>query len=95
MRLHQGRLYFQAVSSFVGNGPGRRNDYGHPGATFYEPTLLANVTQDMRIAQEETFGPVMCLIKWSNTEELLEQVNCKPSAHISDCLWTGKHCVHQ
>ena len=45
------------------------------GGCFVEPTIFADVTQDMRIAQEEIFGPVMSVLKWSNEEELYEQVN--------------------
>ncbi len=33
------------------------------------PTLLADVTQSMRVAQEEIFGPVVCLMKWSTEDE--------------------------
>lgn len=46
------------------------------GKGFYiEPTIFTNVTNDMRIAQEEIFGPVTCVLRYSNTNELIEQAN--------------------
>jgi len=33
--------------------------------TFFEPTVLAGVTPEMRIAREEVFGPVVALIEFS------------------------------
>lgn len=35
------------------------------------PTLLTDVTQDMRVAREEIFGPVVCLMKWSTEDEVI------------------------
>ncbi len=42
---------------------------------FVEPTLFDNVTKDMRIAQEEIFGPVVSLLRVKNFEEALEAAN--------------------
>ncbi|MDG5787224.1 aldehyde dehydrogenase family protein [Evansella sp. AB-P1] len=42
---------------------------------YVEPTVFENVKNSMSIAQEEIFGPVLCLIKVSNLEEGLEQAN--------------------
>ena len=42
---------------------------------FIEPTIFSGITQDMRIANEEIFGPVQSVIKWSDHETMLEQVN--------------------
>jgi acyl-CoA reductase-like NAD-dependent aldehyde dehydrogenase len=39
------------------------------------PTVLAEVTPEMRIAQEEIFGPIACLTKFSDEEEALEIAN--------------------
>jgi len=47
---------------------GKRNpDYPH--GNFYLPTVLVDVNNDMRIAQEEVFGPVMTVIKVRREEE--------------------------
>ncbi len=42
---------------------------------FINPTILTNVTQDMDIFTEETFGPVAPIIAFSSEEELLKVVN--------------------
>ncbi|MBN9474517.1 MAG: aldehyde dehydrogenase [Bordetella sp. SCN 67-23] len=42
---------------------------------FVEPTVFTGVTAGMRIANEEIFGPVLSVLKWSDEETLFEQVN--------------------
>ena len=42
---------------------------------FIEPTILGNVTNDMRVAREEIFGPVMSCIKFSDEEEAIAIAN--------------------
>ena len=45
------------------------------GGTFYEPTILADVTSDMRVAQEEIFGPVAPLFRFETEEEAIALAN--------------------
>jgi succinate-semialdehyde dehydrogenase/glutarate-semialdehyde dehydrogenase len=45
------------------------------GGTFYEPTVLANVTPKMRLAQEETFGPVAPLFRFRDEAEAIRIAN--------------------
>ena len=45
------------------------------GRTFFEPTVLANVTTQMKIAREETFGPVAPLFRFSREEEAVAMAN--------------------
>lgn len=45
------------------------------GGSFFEPTLLADVTTDMRITYEETFGPVAPLYRFSTEEEAIRLAN--------------------
>lgn len=45
------------------------------GGTFYEPTILVNVTKDMRLAKEEIFGPVSPLFKFKTEEEAIAMAN--------------------
>lgn len=45
------------------------------GGQFFEPTVLADVTPDMKITHEETFGPVAPLYRFSTEAELLERAN--------------------
>ena len=42
---------------------------------FHQPTIFTNVDTDMRIAQEEIFGPVLSIISFSKFEEAIEKVN--------------------
>jgi succinate-semialdehyde dehydrogenase/glutarate-semialdehyde dehydrogenase len=45
------------------------------GGTFYEPTLLLDVNMDMKLAKEETFGPVAPLFRFKTEEEALSMAN--------------------
>ncbi len=45
------------------------------GGTFYEPTVLADVTTQMKVAREETFGPVAPLFRFSSEEEAVGMAN--------------------
>jgi succinate-semialdehyde dehydrogenase / glutarate-semialdehyde dehydrogenase len=45
------------------------------GQTFFEPTVLANVTAQMKVAQEETFGPVAPLFRFYQDEEAVQMSN--------------------
>ena len=42
---------------------------------FVEPTLFADVTDDMSIAKEEIFGPVMSILKFKTIDEVIERAN--------------------
>ncbi|MCW5603378.1 MAG: NAD-dependent succinate-semialdehyde dehydrogenase, partial [Burkholderiales bacterium] len=45
------------------------------GGQFFEPTVLAGVTTDMKVTHEETFGPVAPLYRFKTEEELLKLAN--------------------
>ena len=45
------------------------------GGTFYEPTVIADVTGDMKIMREETFGPVAAVTKFHTEEEAIAAAN--------------------
>jgi len=45
------------------------------GGLFYEPTVLSNVTSDMKIMREETFGPVAAVITFKTEEEAIAAAN--------------------
>src|SRR5262249_58263571 len=42
---------------------------------FVEPTVFADVTDDMRIAREEIFGPVVSILRWKDESDVLARVN--------------------
>lgn len=45
------------------------------GGTFFEPTVIADVTPEMKVAREETFGPVAPLFKFETEEEAVRMAN--------------------
>ncbi len=45
------------------------------GGRFYEPTVLSNITADMKIMHEETFGPVAAVVKFKTEEEAVAAAN--------------------
>ncbi len=51
---------------------GKRHELGQ---TFFEPTILADVTSEMAVAREETFGPVAPLFKFSSEEQAIAMAN--------------------
>ncbi len=46
-----------------------------PRGYFYQPTVLANVSTDMRLHNEEIFGPVLPVVPFSDTDEVLALAN--------------------
>ncbi|XP_047349359.1 aldehyde dehydrogenase 1A1 [Vespa velutina] len=48
--------------------------YGNVGF-FIKPTIFSNVTDKMKIATEEIFGPVQCILKFDTMEEVIERAN--------------------
>ncbi len=51
---------------------GRRHELG---GLFFEPTIRSNVTQEMRVAREETFGPVAPLFRFKDDDEAVAMAN--------------------
>ncbi|MDB5730022.1 MAG: NAD-dependent succinate-semialdehyde dehydrogenase, partial [Noviherbaspirillum sp.] len=45
------------------------------GGRFYEPTVLSNVTSDMKIMREETFGPVAAVVRFKTDAEAIAAAN--------------------
>ncbi len=51
---------------------GKRSDLGH---SFFEPTLLADVTPEMMVARDETFGPLAPMFRFKTEEEAIHMAN--------------------
>ncbi len=51
---------------------GKRSELG---GTFYEPTVLTGVTTDMKVTNEETFGPVAPLFRFKTDDEAIQMAN--------------------
>lgn len=48
---------------------------GQRNGNYISPTILTNVTANMKVVCEEVFGPVLSVIKYSDLEDVVEQVN--------------------
>lgn len=57
---------------------GGRRPPGLSRGHFVEPTLLADVEPTMDIAQQEVFGPVLAVLRWSTSEEMVRVANGTP-----------------
>ena len=54
---------------------------------FVEPTVFADVTDDMRIAREEIFGPVVSVLRWSDEDDLVARANALDLG-LTCSIWT-------
>jgi len=61
----------EGAEVLVGGGKSTQFDKGY----FYQPTLLTNVRQDMQIIQDEVFGPVLPVMKFSTLDEAIALAN--------------------
>jgi betaine-aldehyde dehydrogenase len=68
-------------------GGKRPSDPGLARGFFVEPTVFADVTDDMRIAREEIFGPVVSVLRWSDEDDVLERVNAL-DVGLTCSIWT-------
>jgi acyl-CoA reductase-like NAD-dependent aldehyde dehydrogenase len=68
-------LVQEAVSKGAKVLAGGKKNAAFESGRFYEPTLLVNVTHDMDVVKKECFGPVMTVLRFETTEELLQGVN--------------------
>ena len=54
---------------------------------WFQPTVFADVTQDMRIAREEIFGPILSVIRWSDVDQVIEMANSVEYG-LTAAVWT-------
>ena len=65
------------------------------GGWFDEPTIFTGVTQSMRIANEEVFGPVLSVLRWRDEDALWRDVNAVPYG-LTCSIWTqGLSTAHR
>ena len=60
-------------ATLVTGGPGRPE--GLDRGSYVKPTVFANVTNDMTIAREEIFGPVLCILAYDSEDEAVSIAN--------------------
>lgn len=70
-----------AIGGDVARVPGLEDGF------FVQPTVLTDVDNRMRVAQEEIFGPVTCVMAWDDEEDVIRQVNDSPYG-LAGGLWT-------
>jgi aldehyde dehydrogenase (NAD+) len=89
MKLTSIPRYIQAgkdAGATVETGGKRKGDKGY----FIEPTIFSNVTEDMKIVQEEIFGPVCSIAKFKTKEEAIKLGNSTSYAiEVSNALKAG------
>jgi aldehyde dehydrogenase (NAD+) len=69
-------------------GGGRSTRPGTENGLFVEPTIFVDVRNDMRIAQEEVFGPVVAIIKFDTEEEAIAIAN-DSNYGLAAGVWTS------
>jgi acyl-CoA reductase-like NAD-dependent aldehyde dehydrogenase len=72
-----------AMGARVVTGGARPKGRGY----FYEPTILADITPDMPVFREETFGPVAALIRARDTDQAIRMAN-DTAFGLGSSLWT-------
>ena len=73
-------------ATIVTGGPGRPENL-EKGA-FVKPTIFGDVTADMRIAKEEIFGPVLCMMPYDTIDEAVEIANSSEYG-LGSGVWAG------
>jgi aldehyde dehydrogenase (NAD+) len=86
-------VQFEKVMSYIDSGKregaelltggNRIGDKGH----FIEPTVFAEVKDNMKIAQEEIFGPVMSIMKFHDLDEVIARAN-NTTYGLAAAVWT-------
>ena len=73
-------------ATLVAGGVGRPD--GIASGYFVRPTVFSNVTNDMTIAREEIFGPVLCIIGYADEEDAIAIANDTPYG-LTGYVWTN------
>ncbi|MFK4335258.1 acyl-CoA reductase-like NAD-dependent aldehyde dehydrogenase [Kocuria sp. MT07] len=73
------------ASVVTGGGPVADSD-----GFFIQPTIITNVRQEDELVQEETFGPVLTVQKFTTEQEAVEMANDVPYA-LASSVWTSDH----
>ena len=77
----------QHEGATVATGGARITDRGLGDGSFIEPTILSDIDNMMRVAQEEIFGPVVCVIKFRSEDEVIRLAN-QSDYGLGGAVWT-------
>jgi succinate-semialdehyde dehydrogenase/glutarate-semialdehyde dehydrogenase len=74
-------------ATIVAGGPdvGPSNEYG---TLFFAPTIIENVNEEMKVLNEETFGPIVTLTRVRDEEEAIRRAN-EEAVNLTASVWTG------
>ncbi len=84
--LHYIRAGLEDGASLVAGGSrpsGKKFEKGY----WIQPTVFADVTPEMRIFREEIFGPVLSVIRWSETDDVIRMANSTQYG-LTAAIWT-------
>jgi aldehyde dehydrogenase (NAD+) len=69
-------------------GGNKHIDSRHPGGYFVQPTLFGDVNDEMCIAREEIFGPVVSALRFKDIDDVIERAN-RSSYGLAGGVWTS------
>ncbi|AHG64178.1 aldehyde dehydrogenase family protein [Advenella mimigardefordensis] len=69
-------------------GGKRPTGTGFEKGNWFEPTVFSEVRQDMRVAREEIFGPILSILRWSDTDEVIDMANSVEYG-LTAAVWTS------
>ncbi|WP_408009239.1 NAD-dependent succinate-semialdehyde dehydrogenase [Pseudalkalibacillus sp. A8] len=70
-------------------------DEGYTKGYFFKPTVVSNVTLDMKLSQDEIFGPVAPILTFKEEEEVLEFAEKSPYGLAAYFFTKDVNCVHR
>jgi aldehyde dehydrogenase (NAD+) len=91
------KLQFERVEGYIKKGiaegakvviGGEGRPDGIDKGYFVKPTIFSNVRNDMTIAREEIFGPVLCILPYDNEEQAIEIANDTPYG-LAAYVWSA------
>ena len=90
------KIQFDRVEGFIAKGiaegaklltGGEGRPSGLTKGYFVKPTIFSNVNNDMTIAREEIFGPVLCILPYDNEEQAIQIANDTPYG-LAGYVWS-------
>ena len=83
--------YIEELMADARSHGGRVVSGGHArngGGYFFEPTIVADVTDGIRLVDEEQFGPVLPVIKYSDVDDAVRRANSSPHG-LGGSIWSN------